>query len=174
MTSLLLLSIACAPDVDRPPVPQVPKPDVILIENHSDTGAITGPRVDVGTGLEAFEPLSHGDPLEMVHGAQGGWHLLVSARAWELSPPLTIEVLVDYAGERVSYTNRYVMPEPTGPDSAEQVGMYAILDVSGIDPEQTPPMVLDGETVTITVAVTDDGGQLVESACDVVAMEAPD
>ena len=38
------------------------------------------PELSVGTGEEAFAPLMNGDVLELIHGPQGGWHVVVSAR----------------------------------------------------------------------------------------------
>ncbi|MEC7525636.1 MAG: hypothetical protein VYE22_37485 [Myxococcota bacterium] len=39
------------------------------------------PSAELGTGLDAFEPLAEGQPLPMVPGAQGGFHLWLSVRA---------------------------------------------------------------------------------------------
>ncbi|MBX2798672.1 MAG: hypothetical protein KTR31_13405 [Myxococcales bacterium] len=45
---------------------------------------VTDPCMDemslaVGTGSTGFHPLGSGDPLQMVHGPQGGWHVDLSA-----------------------------------------------------------------------------------------------
>lgn len=48
-------------------------------------GAIDAPStasLELGTGLEAFEPIpDEGAELELVHGPQGGWHVHLSLRA---------------------------------------------------------------------------------------------
>jgi len=40
----------------------------------------TEARLELGTGTARFLPIADGDALEMVHGAQGGWHVWVSLR----------------------------------------------------------------------------------------------
>jgi hypothetical protein len=41
--------------------------------------------LELGTGTARFVALADGDEVAMVHGAQGGWHLWVSARATGMS-----------------------------------------------------------------------------------------
>ncbi|MEZ4445563.1 MAG: hypothetical protein R3B72_41190 [Polyangiaceae bacterium] len=36
--------------------------------------------VEVGLAVDGFEPIADGDPLELVQGPQGGWHLDLGAR----------------------------------------------------------------------------------------------
>jgi hypothetical protein len=38
------------------------------------------PVLEVGTGTYRFEPVTDGDTLPLVFGAQGGWHLWVAIR----------------------------------------------------------------------------------------------
>jgi hypothetical protein len=78
---MLLWLLACTTPPDRPDDTGGP-------EFCNDTGAQAGtidpwcscldPAVEVGTGTKEFEVL--GDELEMVFGAQGGWHLTAAAR----------------------------------------------------------------------------------------------
>src|SRR5688500_751925 len=50
-----------------------------------DAGAAA--RVELGTGEVAFESIPEsGATLELVHGPQGGYHLVVAIRVWELVP----------------------------------------------------------------------------------------
>lgn len=52
------------------------------------------PSLEVGTGSWRFEPIEDGQPVSLVRGAQGGWHVWVSARVRgmnEDTPVLTIE-----------------------------------------------------------------------------------
>ncbi len=41
--------------------------------------------LELGTGTARFVALEDGDEVAMVHGAQGGWHLWISARATGMS-----------------------------------------------------------------------------------------
>lgn len=43
------------------------------------------PRLEVGTGESTFVALNDGDPVELVHGPQGGYHVLVAVRATSLA-----------------------------------------------------------------------------------------
>jgi hypothetical protein len=48
--------------------------------------AIDGPpAVELGTGLEAFQPLHDGDPITINMGPQGGYHLWAATRAANLA-----------------------------------------------------------------------------------------
>lgn len=50
------------------------------------TGPDAGPVLELGTGLEGFEPLGSPAEVELVHGPQGGYHLTMSMRVWQLAP----------------------------------------------------------------------------------------
>lgn len=63
----LAVLVAVAGCVGARPSVDPPAPDV--------------PRLEVGTGTARFVELADGDELPMVKGAQGGWHVWVSARA---------------------------------------------------------------------------------------------
>jgi len=62
----------------------------------SDTGAPdasppgdagrAGPRIEIGTGTEAFEALGPGTMVELVNGPQGGYHVQMAFRLWEIDP----------------------------------------------------------------------------------------
>ena len=54
---LSLLSIACSGDG---------------VSGECAEGEMT---LELGTGVREFEPLTAGDPVVMVHGPQGGWHV---------------------------------------------------------------------------------------------------
>ena len=44
------------------------------------------PAVDVGTGVDQFVALHDGDPVPIIHGIQGGYHVWGSVRAHNLAP----------------------------------------------------------------------------------------
>lgn len=43
-------------------------------------------RVEVGTGLTDFEPIPDGSEVELVMGAQGGWHIDIATRLYGMDP----------------------------------------------------------------------------------------
>ena len=45
------------------------------------TAPPSAPALELGTGSWRFEPLEDGQEVELVHGAQGGWHMWISLRA---------------------------------------------------------------------------------------------
>ena len=56
-----------------------------------DTGPEIGPDgavdwIEIGTGELSFVPLDDGDPVELVHGPQGGYHLQVTCRIHVANP----------------------------------------------------------------------------------------
>ena len=64
---------------------------------------------EVGTGTWRFESVVDGQPVDLVRGAQGGWHVWVSVRATDVAngDTLTLETL-PANGSRptpVSYTH---------------------------------------------------------------------
>lgn len=53
----------------------------------------TEARLELGTGTARFAPLTDGAEVEMIHGAQGGWHIWVSVRAEGLTQGIgTLEI----------------------------------------------------------------------------------
>ncbi|MFP2906151.1 hypothetical protein ACLESD_14020 [Pyxidicoccus sp. 3LFB2] len=63
-------------------------------------------RFEVGTG-RLFTPLEEGDTVELVSGVQGGQHVFVSMRAWELG---NIRARVEMSMERASDGERVSSP----------------------------------------------------------------
>jgi len=44
------------------------------------------PRIEIGGGTDAFEPLGPGSTAELVHGPQGGYHVQIAFRLWGIDP----------------------------------------------------------------------------------------
>ena len=44
------------------------------------------PRVDIGTGVTTFVPIADGADVELVNGPQGGWHVDVTLRLYDVNP----------------------------------------------------------------------------------------
>ena len=62
--------------------------------------------VEIGSGRDEFEKLRDGSGIDLIHGPQGGYHLLLNARIFDMDPgdptnftsgPLTLFAI--YAGE---------------------------------------------------------------------------
>lgn len=122
------------------------------------------PSIEVGTGADAFEPLDPGAPVVMVHGPQGGWHLLGSVRTHNMEDVVRIQFVVTVAssGEEVANNSLYVqtLPDPDDPCVGVYPGMYAYLVVDHLaDGEaDTPPELLAYETLVFTAVVSDASG----------------
>ena len=52
----------------------------------------TEAELELGTGTARFVPLADGDEVAMVRGAQGGWHLWISARATGMGAMGSLEI----------------------------------------------------------------------------------
>jgi hypothetical protein len=139
--------------------------------------ACDAPSAEIGGGAYAFEPLAPGDPLVMVHGPQGGWHVLASLRLRStldiVDVAYAIDVLPD--GPRVSDQAYRVQLVPDGACAGTYPGMYGYLDVSGLaDGEaDTPPELLGGRALRLTLAATDAEGRVATATLDGVAALDP-
>jgi hypothetical protein len=144
-------------------------------------GAPVEPAIDLGTGEFAFEPLVEGGEILVVHGPQGGYHLLGSVRTVGLNagdpdvlgspenPTVTFRALrgdVD-----LTRTGPYVQgldPRLDDPEgfTHEMVGRLCILDIADDDE-------LVGQTVRFEVEVTDVDGVTRSDARDLVVQPDP-
>lgn len=107
---MLMWLLACT-------APPDPTDDTSGPEFCNDTGHVAGtidpacsclePAVTVGTGVKAYEPI--GDELEMVFGAQGGWHLTAAARVENTRNVVYLDTTVTHveSGIEVTGGDRY-------------------------------------------------------------------
>ncbi len=143
-----------------------------------DTGcAAAGPSLEVGGGAVTFEPLDELAEAVMVHGPQGGWHVLGSARVWNTTPivRLNYTITVERSGARVSNNDLYVQLVPDEPCAGVYPGMFGYLDVSALadGDRDTPPELLVGEVLVLAMRATDEAGVTVEGALRVRAVPDP-
>jgi hypothetical protein len=125
--------------------------------------------VELGTGLANFEDI--GPTMEIVFGPQGGWHLYVSCRIYNV----TVDgALLTYRTERdgvlISMPNGYRL-EPRrlvrARDHYLRVGDLAIFDI-------TMPSDVVGDTVTVTVTIEPpDGDPVTDARTAMVVDEVP-
>jgi hypothetical protein len=133
-------------------------------------------QIDIGTGETTFEPLTVAEAVTMVHGPQGGWHILGSVRAHNTDPVITVHFTVTHAptGATVADNTYRVAIVTDGDCSGYFPGMYGYLDVSDIVSGEldTPPELMAHDTLTMTMEVTDYSGRTATQTLQVTA--APD
>jgi hypothetical protein len=105
------------------------------------------PRIVAGAGLSAFMALADGDPVEIIAGPQGGWHLDLGARI-EGVPAMGLlrYTLRNDAGVVVSLPAEYAVDPARVMPSGEgwtRVGDRAVLDVRSPDEVSGRPLTLD-------------------------------
>lgn len=135
------------------------------------------PLVEVGGGTQAFESVAEGQAVTMVHGPQGGWHVLASARLGNLAPIVLIHYsITDVAsGVVVSDNNYRVLMVQDSECFGFYPGMYGYLVVSDlIDGESdTPPELLAGRELLLQMEVTDTDERVATDTLTVVAEKDP-
>lgn len=112
------------PDPGRPPDPD---------------GVFGDAWIELGTGTTGFETLSDGDPVELVAGIQGGWHVDVAVQFGGFGPA-GIQLLysaVDGDGQPVSFVTPALLSEAGLLDGGEEawvrVGDRVVLDIQSQD-----------------------------------------
>lgn len=119
--------------------------------------------LELGTGTARFQPLEDGDEVPMVHGAQGGWHLWISARATGLSSGTgSLEIAHGPAdGSEEMQTTRVgvVFDPPDAQGRRVTLGWQAIL---------TDPPCSVGRLHRVRVTVTTASGERVSAERDLL------
>jgi len=122
------------------------------------------PAIYIGTGEEAFEPLSEGDEVPIISGPQGGWHIWQSIETYNLGVIADTHLSITLAstGETVS-DGRYLV----GLLEDEEMecrnyyfGLFGFLDIDDLAYKDcdTPPELLGYREVCLNVEVTDEHG----------------
>ena len=145
--------------------------------NQSDLPCLErDPIVTIGTGAYEWEDLAAGDGLVMVHGPQGGWHMLGSVHVTSTEPIVEVRYTIEAAGAALISENFYrVALVPDGDCAGYYTGMYGYLDVSALaeGDADTPPELLAYETLTLRMEVEDAAGRSGATATEVVAQPDP-
>ncbi len=175
MTLLLLLSCGPVPSdtASRPALP-ADSSDAV-----SETCFDDAPFLEIGTGSSTWEPLEALDPVTMVHGPQGGWHILGGAAVHHTNAIVRIDfTITDAASGVVVSAVSYSIQLLREPDSCtgHVANLYGYLDVSGLDDGtgQTPHELLDGSTLLMEMAATDSAGRIARGSLQVVAVPDPE
>jgi len=113
----------------------------------------------------------------MVHGPQGGWHMLGSVRTHSMHNVIEVHFTVtDVESSVVVADNRYrVAVVEDAECTGYYPGMYGYLDVSDLVTEHAtrPPEVLGYKIVQITMEVVDYEGRTVTETLMVTAQPDP-
>jgi len=99
-------------------------------------GVFGEPRVELGVGYAAWEPIANGDSVELVAGIQGGWHLDVALWLDGFGPGGVTVVYdaVDSDARRVSFLTQAVLNEQSVIEAEQgwhRVGDRIVLDIEG-------------------------------------------
>ncbi len=87
---------------------------------------------ELGTGDTAFVPVSDGDELPVIHGSQGGNHILGSIRVHHMNPIQLVHFTITAeTGEVVSDQTYRILLIEEADCTASAVGLYAYLGFMG-------------------------------------------
>lgn len=151
-----------------------------VIDTALDVACACGaPEVAVGGGADAFEATSDGAALTMVHGPQGGWHVLASARIANTDPIVSIHYTIDVAsrGARISDNLLRVQIVEVDACTGDFPGMYGFLDVGALAEGEadTPPELIAGEELILQLEVEDLVGRTaIDTLTGVATLDAID
>ena len=108
------------------------------------------PELEIGTGEVAFEPLDDDPVMELIHGPQGGYHVLVglSARFLSIEGTVTGTIEGSIGGEVLARAAPYLELRCNGAEGASQSwGTRLIWD--------STPEALNGQEAEISATLTD-------------------
>ncbi len=173
---LLGLAAACGDKAGPATQDTGPPPDTAVVCVEEDPCLCEPPALQVGTGDDTFSPLSDGDPVMMVHGPQGGWHMLGSVRVHHTTDIVRIHFVIATEAGVVVADNQLNVLLVAEPDCAGSYpGMYAYIDVSElVDGDlDTPPELLAYASLDMTATVVDQDGREVTETVRIVATPDP-
>jgi len=152
-------------------------------DSSSDSGGDVGvcgndgARIEIGTGSASYEEIEALDPVMMVHGPQGGWHMLGSIRAWNTTPIIRISYDIRAVDSDVfiSQNEYHVMLAMDEECSGYYPGMYGYLDVSPLASGDLnePAELLSYAEVEMTMTIEDQDEQSAAASLIVTAIPDP-
>ena len=135
------------------------------------------PAVTIGTGEASFLSLSDGDPVTMVHGPQGGWHIAGSVRIDNMDDVVDIRFTITEpsSGLVISDNTYRVMLVPSGRCTGEFISMYGYLAVHEMAEGlmDTPPELLADAPLQLQMDVTDTSSRTTSASLSVIAALDP-
>ena len=141
---MLLFLLACTPSID---------------DTAGQICTDLTPSLIVGTGERDFETLDVGEEVIMVHGPQGGWHMLGSIQLFNTFPIVEIDfTITDVQSGTVVSSNYYRVGLLMEDDcNGYYPGMYGYLNVQAMAQEDmdTPPELLGGHELEMEMKSND-------------------
>ena len=134
------------------------------VQENTDTADVdtcheSRPLISIGSTEQIFEPLEEEEPVTMVHGPQGGWHILGSIYLEHTKNIVEIEFKIfdEESGNIISDNNYRVGLIMEEECSGFYPGMYGYLNVSELASEEgsTPPALLENHLLRMYMRVND-------------------
>ncbi len=117
------------------------------------------PSIEIGQGERAFEDFEEPYESMMIHGPQGGWHILASLQTHGMMDIVEVNYTIEHleTGVLVSDNTYRLAVVSNGSCAGYYPGMYGYLAVSPLyDGElDTPPELLGGDMLRLKLRVTD-------------------
>lgn len=136
------------------------------------------PTLDVGAGASEYAALDDGDAVELVHGAQGGFHVVIALDGQFLDVAegsrVPGRISATIAGVETALTQPY-LDFRCNPDTGTVQSFGTLLIFTPTDAQLqglTPPEFLNGKTAEIHAEVTDRDGRVVTADRTVVIHDA--
>ncbi len=147
-------------------------------DDSEDTGPCAGEaRVEIGDGTDPFVPIVEDGSVTMVHGPQGGWHMLAGVRVTNTDDIVSIAYTIqtESDGVVVSDNNYRVQLRDEGNCQGTYWNMYGYLDASVLAEGEldTPPELLCGAPLRMRIAVEDGAGKGASAELRITAAADP-
>jgi hypothetical protein len=133
--------------------------------------------VEVGEGEEEFIPLADGDPVTIVHGPQGGWHITGAVRATGFGQIARLRYTIEDLSSGVfvtdySYNVAMVMEDECVGTFYNLTGFITIAELGGGD-EIIPPDLLEDHELRLTLHVENFADRTGEASVTVIGKRDP-
>ena len=133
--------------------------DSATVGSQSATCFDAIPSIEMGEGERTFELFEEPYESMMIHGPQGGWHILASLQIHGMMDIVEVQYTIEHlaTGVLVSDNNYRLAVISEGDCTGYYPGMYGYLSVSPLyDGDlDTPPELLGGEQLRIQFRVND-------------------
>lgn len=119
----------------------------------------SSPSLIVGTGEREFESLDEGEEVIMVHGPQGGWHMLGSIQLFNTFPIVEIDFTITDVESGIVVSSNYYRVGLLMEDECDGFypGMYGYINVQDLAQGDldTPPELLAGHELEMEMKSND-------------------
>ena len=143
------------------------------VDASVDAGALDAgaARLEIGTGVVAFTPVDEGGDVELISGTQGGWHISIAFRLFELEPDgLLLEIEGTLDGTPVITPVRRTLSRSRVAVEGDHFVRTGDLGVMTID----DPADVVGQLLELRVRATPVSGATVESVKHITIVDLVD